>query len=240
MSKTDKPIKTSPASQLKKELNQAGKVIHSLTSSLESLEKSFCDAETALSNERALKEQLSSAQRNVVELREACSKAKSEHQGDIDSFANSTQKLTGTYDERLKQLQRDCDLELAEFKRREEAIESGWKRKITSQEVEINRLKTAESHFRNDVGNQLREEKETWEKQKKQLHLDLQQQLMQVDKLRQQNENLLNELHDQNTIQKGRDKEMQRLASRLATLEAFLPEDVQGKLHVVATRKHNF
>ena len=78
MSKAEKPVKVSPASQLKKDLSQAGKVIQSLATSLEKIESSLSEAEIALLNERSLNERLSSVHGEITMLREVLEKAQSE------------------------------------------------------------------------------------------------------------------------------------------------------------------
>jgi hypothetical protein len=114
MSKPEKTVKGSTTSQLKKDLSYSGKVLQSLTSSLEKLESTLTDAEIALTNERSLKEELSSVQRQNTGLREEFNKAKIEHQGEIASFATANLKLTQEYQARLGRLGSEYEFKFKE------------------------------------------------------------------------------------------------------------------------------
>ena len=214
---------------MKKELNQAGKVIQSLTVSLEKLENNISDAETALINERSLKEDLSLAQKNTAEAWEVQKKAQRELESERTLFADATLKLTREYGERLTELQVLYESKLKESKRNEESREFKWKQKVEHEKAETYRLKEAESHGRSASEAHIRKERETWQKKDEQLRTGLRQRDIQISELTDRNKALIGELSDQDDMLKGRVKEMQKLESKLASLEAFPPQDITDR-----------
>jgi chromosome segregation ATPase len=229
MSKIDRPVKQSTSSQLKKDLNQAGKVIQSLANSLEKLESGLSDTETALIRENLLKGELSLAQEEIKKLREAHHKVQKERQEDIASFADMNLKLTGEYQGRLAKLRSDYESKLKECQRREESIELKWKEKVDSEKAETYRLREVESHGRHEIESQLGKAKETWQKREEQFHTNLRKHECQIAELSNKNKALIQELSEHETMLRGRDTEMQRVGGRLSALEAFPPQDEPDK-----------
>jgi hypothetical protein len=229
MSKADKSVKQTTASQLKKDLNQAGRVLQNLTTSLERLETSLSDAETALSTERSLKEELSSAQTRIRELREAQDKAQEDRRIDISKFADVALKLTKEYEDRSRKLQLKHESELEEFKRQREVMESKWKQTVDHEKAETSRLKEVESQCRNESEGQLRKAKDIWQKKEQQLHHNLQQSELQIHELLSEKDRLMKEAGDNDTVRRGRDVEIQKLGSKLGVLEAFSQQDAPDK-----------
>jgi chromosome segregation ATPase len=218
MSRPEKTVKASTTSQLKKDLSNSGKVLQSLTSSLEKLESTLTDAEIALTNERSLKEELSSVQRQNAGLREELNKAKSEHQGEVALFTTANLKLAQEYQSKIK-----------EYQRREEVMESKWQQKVEFEKAETQRLKQVESRGRHEIEGQLRRAKEDWQKREEQFQIDLRQRDHQIVELSNKTKTLTQDLTDHETILKGREKEMQKLGARLSALEAFPPQDGTDK-----------
>src|SRR4051794_11784375 len=91
--RADKPVKTSTTSQWKKDLNQAGKVLQSLTNSLDKLENSLSEAETALTCDRSLREEILSLQGKITALREENQGIANELRNEITSWADVNLKL---------------------------------------------------------------------------------------------------------------------------------------------------
>jgi chromosome segregation ATPase len=229
MSKADKPVKPSATSQLKKDLIQAGKVIQSLTNSLEKLEIGFSDAETALINERSLKEELSSAQRDLTNLRKEQKEVQNEHRVEIANFADATLKLMREYEGRSARLGLEYESKLKDFQKDKEGMESKLKQQVNLEKAETRRLKEIESRGRYEIQSQLQKEKENWQKKEEQFNTSLQQCDRRIAELLEKNKALNKELSDHETMLKGSDTEKQRLGSRLAALEAFPPQDVTEK-----------
>jgi len=229
MSKSEKTVKGSNTSQLRKELNQSGKAFQSLTSSLEKLENTLTEAEIALTSERSLKEELSSVQRQNTGLREELEKAKFEHQGETASFATATLKLTQEYQACLSKLESEHEIEIEEYQRREEATESKWQQVVELGKAETQRLKQVESLSKREFESQLRGAKEGWQKKEEQFQIDLKQRDHQIAELSNQKKTLIQELTDHETMLKGRKKEIQMLGARLSALEAFSPQDGTDK-----------
>jgi chromosome segregation ATPase len=229
MSKPEKTVKGSTTSQLKKDLSNTGKVLQSLTSSLEKLESTLTDAEIALTNERSLKEELSSAQRQNAGLREELNKAKIEHQGLIASFATSNLKLTQEYQDRLDKLGSEHERKIKECQRREEAKESKWQQRVELEKAETQRLKQVESLGRHKIESQLRGAEEDRQKREEKFQIDLRQRDHRIVELSNETKTLTQELTDQETILRGRGKEIQKLGARLSALEAFSPQDGTDK-----------
>lgn len=229
MSKPEKTVKGSTTSQLKKDLSHSGKVLQGLTSSLEKLESTLTDAEIALTNERSLKEELSSVQRQNTGLREELNKAKIEHQGEIASFATANLKLTQEYRARLDELGSEYEFQTKEYQRREEVMESKWQQKVELEKAETQRLKQVESLGRREIESQLRGAKEGWQKREEQFQIDLRQRDHQIVELSNKTKTLTQELTDHETILRGREKEIQKLGARLSALEAFPPQDGTDK-----------
>lgn len=225
MSRPENPVKASAPSQLKKDLNQAGKVLQSLTGSLERIESSFTEAETALINERSLKKDLSLVQRENKAIQEAYQKVQNDQQQEKASFANAILELTEQYKIRVDRLKLDCDLKVREYQTRKEESESQWKQQVDSEKAETQRLKGMESHFRREFESQLRKAKEGWQKREEQLQNDLKQRDAQILDLSNKNTTSIQELSDLETMLRGREKEKERLGSRLAALEAFPPQE---------------
>lgn len=229
MSKADKPVKQTTASQLKKDLNQASKVLQNLTNSLERLETSLSDAEAALSTERSLKEALSLAQKRIRELQEAQDKAQKDQQIDISKFADVAQKLTKEYEDRSTKLQLKHESELKEFQRQSEVMEAKWKQTVDHEKAEIRRLKEVESQCRNESEDQLRKTEDIWQKKEQQLHHNLQLSELQIRELLSEKDRLMKEASDNDTVRRGRDVEIQKLGSKLGALEAFSQQDAPDK-----------
>jgi chromosome segregation ATPase len=229
MSKSEKAVKGSTTSQLRKELGYSGKVFQNLTSSLEKLESTLTEAETALTNERSLKEELSSVQRQNTGLREELDKAKSEHQGEIVSFATANLKLTQEYRSRLDNLESEHEFKIEEYQRREEVMKSKWQQEVELGKAEIQRLKQVESLGRREIESQLRGAKEGWQKKEEQFQIDLKQRDHQIAEHSNKTKTLIQELTDHETMLRGRDKEIQKLGARLSALEAFSPQDGTDK-----------
>jgi chromosome segregation ATPase len=227
--KPDKPVKTSTTSQLKKELNQAGKVFQNLTNSLEKLENSLSEAETALTSDRSLREEILSLQGKITALREENQKIANERQKEIASWADVNLKLTGEYEERSGKIESEYQLKLRDFQKREKDKELKWKQEIDSEKAEIQRLKQAESHGRQGIESQLRKAKDGWQKKEEELQTILQQRKDRIAELLKTNKDLAQELTDHETILRGRETEMQRLGARLAALEAFPLQEVTDK-----------
>lgn len=229
MSRPEKTVKGSTTSQLKKDLSNSGKVLQSLTNSLEKLESTLTDAEIALTNERSLKEELSSVQRQNAELREELNKAKIEHQGEVASFTTANLKHAQEYQARVNKLGSECESKIKEYQRREEVMESKWQQKVEFEKAETQRLKQVESHGRHEIEGQLRRAKEDWQKREEQFQIDLRQRDHQIVELSNKTKTLTQDLTDHETILKGREKEMQKLGARLSALEAFPPQDGTDK-----------
>ena len=225
MSKPEKPAKASTFSQWKKDLSQAGNVLQSLTNSIEKFESSFDDAETATTNERSLKDELSLIQRQRTELRDANQKLQNERQQDLASFADHNLKLAEQYNTRSTELKLEYESKLKEYQRREEVMESQWKQQLNLERAQTQRLKQAESYGISEIERQLRKAKEDWRKVEEQLQNELRQRKDQNIKLSNKNETLEQELNDHETMLKGRDTQIQRLGGRLAALEAFPLQD---------------
>src|ERR1700722_2095843 len=207
MSKAEKTVKGSITLQLKKDLSHSGKIIQNLTSSLEKLESTLADAETALANERSLKEELSSVQRQNTGLREELNKAKIERQGAIASFATANLKLTQEYQARLSKLGSEYEFKIKEYQRREGVMESKRQQEVEQEKAETRRLKQMESLGRHEIESQLRGAKEDWQKREEQFRIDLGQRDHQIVELSNKTETLTQELTDHETILRGREKE---------------------------------
>jgi DNA repair exonuclease SbcCD ATPase subunit len=229
MSKVDKPVKQSTSSQLKKELNQASKVIQNLANSLERLESNLSDAETSLIRERLLKEELSSTKEEIKALQEAQYKVQKERQEEIALFADVNLKLTGEFQERLTKSQLQYESRLKDCQRREELVEAKWKHNVDFEKAETSRLRELESRDRQEIKSQLQKAKEVWQKKEEQFNTNLRQRERQIAELSDKNKALIQELSEHETMLKGRDTEMQRLGGRLSALEAFPPQDVTDK-----------
>ena len=225
MSKPEKPAKASTTLQLRKDLSHAGKVFQNLTNSIEKIESSFDDAETARTNDRSLKEEILLIQRESTRLRDAHQKVQNERQQDMASFADHNLKLAEEYNTRLTRVELEYESKIKEHQRHGEVTESKWKQQVTLERAETQRLKQAESIGIKEIESQLRKAREDWKKKEEHLQNELQQCEGQIIKLLNKTDALGRELNEHETMLRGRNTEIQRLGGRLAALEAFPPRD---------------
>ena len=229
MSKIEKPAKANTALQLKKDLDQAGKVLQTVTNSLEKIESVLTNAEAAIASERALKEELSSLRSETTTLREAHKNVQNERQKDFASFTDMTLKLAQEYDTRVTQFALNHESKIREYRKHGEAAESNWKEKLDRERGETLRLKDVESKGRRELERQLKRMTEDWQKMEEQFKSNLQHRNSQLVELGNKNKSLLQELTENETILKGRNTDIQKLTGKLAALEAFTPQDIADR-----------
>ena len=229
MSKAEKPAKTSTTSQLRKDLNQVGKVCQGLADSIEKQANILSEAEAALAKDRSLKEEIGSLQGKITVLQVENEKIANERREEIASWANVSLKLTREYEERLGKMESAYQSKLKDCEKREEDKETKWKQAVDSEKAETRRLKQAESHSKQEIAIELRKAEESRQKTEKQLQTTLQQREDQIVELSERNKALAQKLTDHQTILRGRETEMQMLGSRLAALEAFPRQEVTEK-----------
>jgi chromosome segregation ATPase len=229
MSKSEKPAKTSTSSQLKKDINQAGKACQVLADSIEKHANTLSEAETALAKDRSLRDEILSLRGKITALQEENEKIANARREEIASWANVSLKLTEEYKERLRENESAYESKLKDRQKHEDDKEIKWKQMVESERAETRRWKQAESHGKQQIANELQKAEESWQKKEEQLQTTLQQCEDQIAELSERNKSLARRLTDHQTILRGRDTEMQMLEGRLAALEAFPSQEVTEK-----------
>lgn len=229
MSKSEKPAKTSNTLQLKKDLNQAGKVCQGLADSIEKNANILSDAEAALTKDRSLRDEILSLQGKITALQEQNEKTANERREEIASWADVSLKLTQEYKDRLREIESVYQSKLKDWQKREDDKEMKWKQTADSEKAETRRWKQAESLGRQEIAIEQQKAKESWQKKEEQLQTTLQQREDQIAELSERNKSLARRLADHQLILRGRDTEMQMLGGRLAALEAFPSQEVTEK-----------
>jgi chromosome segregation ATPase len=221
MSKAEKSANASATSQLGKDLVVFERSLQQLTISVAKHEKSLTDAGIALGRERSLREKVDTLHQEVKDLEEAHRKEKYEREVDIASFTDVNQKIVKEYEARSAHMKDEYDSRLKECQKREDALEQMWKQKIEMEQVETHRLRETVSRDRQNSQNELHQAKESHREEVEQLQSSLQQNQQLIDNLLNDKKSLKHELAEYEAMLKGRDIQMHRIASRLATLEAF-------------------
>lgn len=226
MSNSDAAQKAMSTLQLKKDLNQAVKILQNLTTSLGKVESSLVDSEAARATEHRYNERLSQAHRELNELQTRYRCLEDDHQREVVAFATANLRLNQEFDARLKQNDEEHASKSKEVQALQDTQEQTLSQKINSLKGEVRRLKEQGTSRDHHFETKFREERKNLTAQ-----VDARETQMKVLRemcanLSRGNGSLTEDLQQHQTILKGRETEISRLKARLSALETFGPYSV--------------
>jgi predicted nuclease with TOPRIM domain len=223
MSKTEKNVKAANKS-LRTELSQAIKVLHGLLSGLDKIEAGMAESDKAIEAESRYKEQLSKQERKIHDLETSLETVKDGRDKEVTLFATANLKLSEEFKARIRKQSVEYESMLDQSQRRMVDSEQKWKEAFKSETGQIDRIKANEKASQREYEMKLKQIQQVSQTEKDALQKKLQDTEQRVAALLERNQALSEELAQLNTIQRGRETEVNVLTKRLTNLEAFSPK----------------
>jgi chromosome segregation ATPase len=220
-SKPEKQLKSSATMQLRKELTQATKSLQAITGSLEKLESSFTECETVLSREKVLLEENLALRENLDELQSKQSEFQRKQEQELASYADTTQALVREYDRRSAETSKKYKALQDEHQRKLISHEREWKQQLAAEKNAAQREKENESKAKSNVETQLRKTLEIQKAKEENLEKQQRELSAEVTDLKIENKELKGRLATHEAVSTGKVAEIQILANKLSSIEAF-------------------
>lgn len=214
MSKTQRSQEVGTIGQLKKELGDAASSIQALKTRIGSIEQALVDSTQARDAEKTLNETIDSLRTSLQELQ-------AETRTKEDAFATSTLSLDISFGKRLQgykdQFAREANTKIEQYATQQEQCQAELDRTREENRVLQNRQQSTESDLEACVKDNERLVNNI--KNKNEIHVK--KMAKEIEKLKAKNDELNRDIEEQTTILRGRNTEIQRLDTRLASLEHF-------------------
>lgn len=220
-SKAEKQLKSSTISQLRKDLVQASKSFQTITGSLEKLESSYTDCETALKREKDLLEENLELRVKVDELQNKQREFERKYEECVATFADVNNTLVREYNRRRIEALKKYDIAQDEHQRELKSQEQEWKQQLAAEKVAAQREKENGCKAKSNVEMQLRKTLEIQKATEEQLQQKQRELSAEVADLRNENKELKGRLNIHEAVSTGKIAEIKILESKLSSIAAF-------------------